>query len=67
MRGVEPVIILNLIFDFYRTGAVRIAGYDFVALVVLARHIVDRERLGLTGGSVINRHRIKVVPQIHLG
>ena len=67
VRGVEPVIILNLIFDFHRTGAVRIAGYDFVALIVLARYIILRKRCTLTRGSVINRHRVNVVPQVNLG
>ena len=53
--------------DFYRTGAVSIAGYQLVTLIVVARYIKLTARLGLTRGSVINRHRVNVVPQVNLG
>ena len=33
----------------------------------MLRYIIHRKRCLLTRGSVINRHRLKVVPQVHLG
>ena len=68
MRGrIIPVISLRLVFDFHRTGAVGVTGYDLVALVVLARNIVDRKGLDFLRSRIVNLDGLNVVPQIHLG
>ena len=58
---------MSLILNLHGQSAVSVAGYQLVTLIVLTRYIIPRKISLLTRGSVINRHRVKVVPQVNLG
>ena len=58
---------MSLILNLHGQSAVSIAGYQLVTLIVLTRYIIPRKISLLTRGSVINRHRVNVVPQVNLG